>query len=143
MSIGHSLGNGFQEARALTARGILTRELLVTTAIRRPSTASLLTKSRRRPKRQKLEVEPLEPRILLSADLAPFAVAMDGDHDDLMLGYNSALGLIEVHDNLTGDLVSSQLRAETSSVVVTGTDGDDRAGDGHGRDLHLAGRYLF
>ncbi|WP_375173688.1 matrixin family metalloprotease [Pseudooceanicola sp.] len=85
----------------------------------------------------KAEVEPLEQRILLSADLAPFAVAMMADQTDLTLTLDAGTDMIQVHDTLTGTLVAEKARAETSAVEIEGTDGDDIL------RMDEAGSYIF
>ncbi len=85
----------------------------------------------------KAEVEPLEPRILLSADLAPFAVAMMADQTDLTLSLDVATDMIQVHDTITGTLVAEKARAETSAIEIEGTDGDDVL------HMDMAGSYIF
>ncbi len=107
------------------------------TSLQSGTAMNLLSPSRKRKQPQKLEVEPMEPRILLSADLAPFAVAMMADQNELTLSHDITTDLIQVHDTFSGDLVAEQLRAETSSVVITGTEGDDRL------VMDMAGTYMF
>ena len=74
-----------------------------------------------------VQFEPLEPRLLLSADLLPFAVDMATDGTDLTLTFDDATEVLRLWDNLNGGaLVSERALSETDEVRVTGTDGDDR-----------------
>ena len=73
--------------------------------------------------RRKVLLEPLEPRLLLSADLS---YTMTGTSEDLTIKYDSALDQLQLLDDLSTPLVSASLAGETSaSVSVTGTGGDD------------------
>ncbi|MGP6087157.1 LEPR-XLL domain-containing protein [Antarctobacter jejuensis] len=105
--------------------------------MRSTSLAAVLTKPKARKQDLKAEVEPLEPRILLSADLAPFAVAMMADQNDLTLSLDVATDMIQVHDTMTGTLVAERARAETSAVEIDGTDEDDVL------RMDTAGSYIF
>ena len=73
--------------------------------------------------RRRLSLEDLEDRRLLASDLSYTAPA-DSSADDLTLRLNIAtLELIDNNDG--GNVVASQLLADTSSVIVTGADGED------------------
>ena len=105
--------------------------------LRSTAATALLTKPKARKQVQKAEVEPLEPRILLSADLAPFAVAMMADQNDLTLSLDAASDMIQIHDSFSGVLVAEKARAETSSVEIEGSEGDDVL------RMDEAGSYIF
>jgi hypothetical protein len=72
-------------------------------------------------------MEPLEPRLLLSADgLVPFAVGMVDSANDLTLRLDHLTQKLQAVDNATAAIVAEQDLDRTSEVVITGTDGDDR-----------------
>jgi hypothetical protein len=73
--------------------------------------------------------EPLEPRLLLSADLMPFHVDMaDADiGDDITLRLDSSTNTLEIYQNANpavGPMVSQKLN-ETSEIVIQGVDDRD------------------
>ena len=80
----------------------------------------------------RLIFEPIEPRLLLSADLQPLTFAMDGDADYLSLGLRDEAGVaaLQLVDNTAEGaapvVLLSQPLSETSSVLITGSAGDDR-----------------
>ena len=83
-----------------------------------------------RPRQRKVVFEPLEPRILLSADLS-FAAA-SGQALDLTLRLQDdavnppQLQLVDIKDsNPDTQVVASQALSDTTGVVVTGGDLDD------------------
>lgn len=72
----------------------------------------------------KVLFEPLEPRLLFSADLMPLVVDMADVGSDVTLLLNSTAGTIEVYDTVnpaSGPLVSQKLN-ETSEIVIKGVD---------------------
>jgi hypothetical protein len=72
-------------------------------------------------------MEPLEPRLLLSADaLVPFAVGMADDANDLTLQLDYLTQTLQAVSNNTSAIVAEQDLDRTSQVVITGSDGDDR-----------------
>ena len=78
---------------------------------------------------QTLIFEPLEPRLLLSADLMPFSIdMMDQDvGNDLTLRFDDLFQSLRLFDNRNdGALVNERAVAETDEIRVTGTSGDDR-----------------
>jgi Ca2+-binding RTX toxin-like protein len=76
-------------------------------------------------KRRKALIEPLEPRLLLSADLK---FAMSGDVDDVTLRMKDVGGTdtIQVVDNADQSIVQSQALDDTSAVEIIGSDQDDK-----------------
>src|SRR5436190_19566301 len=75
----------------------------------------------------KVLFEPLEKRLLFSADLMPFVVDMGSVGDDLTLKLNSTAATIEVYSTVNpaaGPLVSQKLD-QTSQIIVRGTDNHD------------------
>ena len=74
----------------------------------------------------RVNLEQLEPRYLLSAELMPFMVDMDPDGSDFTLRLDDATQFLEVIDSDTGDIVDQRALQETSEVRVTGSDLDDR-----------------
>ena len=82
----------------------------------------------RRPRRA--IIEPMEPRILLSADLS-FAMG-EGANDLTLLidqvddGSGNLVDTIQLMNNESSLLEKSQALSETSGVTITGTDSDDR-----------------
>jgi len=80
-------------------------------------------------KRRKVLFEPLEPRLLLSADLS---FAMAGAANDLTLQLDQVDGvdtlqLINNEDtDPTTQIVASQALADTSAVLITGAEQDDK-----------------
>ncbi|MGD8420941.1 MAG: LEPR-XLL domain-containing protein, partial [Gammaproteobacteria bacterium] len=83
--------------------------------------------SRSRPR--KLQFEPLEPRLLLSADLA-FAADPGGSDLTLRLDNIDGVDTVVLVDNEIADplaqVVASQALADTSAVVIAGNTGADR-----------------
>ncbi|MFO8091285.1 MAG: LEPR-XLL domain-containing protein, partial [Desulfatiglandaceae bacterium] len=75
-------------------------------------------------KYKKAYIEPLEPRILLSADLS---YTMAGDIRDLTLGIDQIddVDTIKLVDTESGAMVESRALAETSSIEIIGSDQDD------------------
>jgi hypothetical protein len=69
-------------------------------------------------------LEPLEPRLLLSADMSLSALA--GQSLDLTLRLESDRQEIQIVDNASQLVLQSQVFAETRSVVITGADKDDK-----------------
>ena len=80
-------------------------------------------------KRRKVLFEPLEPRLLLSADLS---FTMTGAADDLTLKLDQVEGvdtlqLVNNEDtDPTTQIVASQALDDTSAVSITGAEQDDR-----------------
>ena len=73
----------------------------------------------------KFRLEPLEPRLLLSADLA---VQMAAGANDLTLRMQNLQGVdtVQIVNNADQSVVQSQALADVSGVVITGSDQDDR-----------------
>ena len=81
----------------------------------------------RRSRLQRFTLQPLEPRILLSADLLGDALRFDapdnGVADDYTLRLNSESGDLEL---LSGtDIVATQALSATRAVLINGEDGQD------------------
>ena len=76
-------------------------------------------------KRRKALLEPLEPRMLLSADLK---FTMTGDANDLTLRLRDVSGTdtLELVNNDDLSVLQSQALAETSAVIIEGADQDDK-----------------
>ncbi|MEM7745033.1 MAG: LEPR-XLL domain-containing protein, partial [Pseudomonadota bacterium] len=71
-------------------------------------------------------MEALEPRLLLSADAAPFLVDMPGgDGADYSLKYDGLTQSFRAYDQQADTLVSQRQLQELSYVKVSGTTGDD------------------
>ncbi len=90
-------------------------------------TAPRALATRRAPGRpRKVHYEPLEPRLLLSADAMPFTVALSPDgSDDYTLSLNEATSSFDLFDNRSGMIVASQQIDETSQINIIGSEGDD------------------
>src|SRR5262245_15816469 len=85
-------------------------------------------RSRRTRSRRGAQVEPLEPRLLLSADLTPFAVDMARVGSDLTLRLDAATQSIQLLDSThpDGPVVVEHSRDATSAIHIHGSDGPDR-----------------
>ncbi|MEM8790522.1 MAG: matrixin family metalloprotease [Pseudomonadota bacterium] len=92
-------------------------------------------KAKRRPKKQKLEVESLEPRILLAAD--PLTATLGAGITDVTVGFddNSTADTADDRFIITNNdlpssavnfVVASKLVSETSEISITGSTSDDR-----------------
>jgi hypothetical protein len=80
-----------------------------------------------RSERRSVYLEPLEPRILLSADpLVPFAVSASSETNDLTLRLDELTRNLQIVDNQTAAIVAEQGVDQTSEVVIAGSEGDDR-----------------
>jgi len=77
------------------------------------------------PIRNKVYFEPLEPRLLLSSDLAYTAAA--GTAVDLTLRMQKVddVDTLQLINNIDQSIVESQALYDTSTVVITGADQDD------------------
>jgi len=75
-------------------------------------------------KRRKAVIEPLEPRLLLDADLS---FTMTGGPNDLTLklGQDGDEDTLQIITTGTTDILSSRALADTSSVEIIGSDQDD------------------
>jgi Ca2+-binding RTX toxin-like protein len=72
-------------------------------------------------------MERLEPRLLLSADpLAPLALTLTDDADDVTLLLDQTSDLLRAVDNRTSAILAEQALAATSEVVIDAGGGDDR-----------------
>jgi Ca2+-binding RTX toxin-like protein len=73
--------------------------------------------------RRKVLFEPLEPRVLLSADLK---VAMGEGPNDLTLRLDDVTQELQVVNNADQSVVQSQLLADTGAVIIEGSDLSDK-----------------
>ena len=75
-------------------------------------------------KRRKAVIEPLEPRLLLDADLS---FAMSGGANDLTLKQEKVgdADMIQLVNNADQSVVESQALADTSAVIIQGSEKDD------------------
>ena len=74
-------------------------------------------------KKRKVHLEPLEPRILLSADLS---YTMAGASEELTIKYDQGTGELQLLDDASSILSSASMDTEAAATVsVTGTGGDD------------------
>jgi len=74
-------------------------------------------------RRQKMVFEPLEPRLLLSSDLTYAAAA--GTALNVTLRLDGATQELQLVDDISHSVLKSQALADTSAVVMTGSDHDD------------------
>ncbi len=79
---------------------------------------------RRLAPRRKLLFEPLEPRLLMSGNPLVFA-ASEVASDVTVRVDDSATPVVQIHDNQKGNVILSQVLADTSEVVVIGSEHDD------------------
>ena len=79
------------------------------------------------PKLRKVFIEPLEPRILLSADLMLDLAALVPDvNPNVTLRLDPTTQALELIDNNnSGNVLDSKALADTDSVQITGSDKDD------------------
>jgi hypothetical protein len=79
-------------------------------------------------KRRSLHVESLEPRLLLSADFAPFAVELASVGSDLTLRFDEASQALQLVDGSdpAGAILAQRALAGTSAVRISGGEGDER-----------------
>ncbi|MDH3387171.1 MAG: LEPR-XLL domain-containing protein, partial [Gammaproteobacteria bacterium] len=94
-----------------------------------PQPKRFISSTQRRATPRKLQFEPLEPRLLLSADLA-FAADPGGSDLTLRLDNLDGVDTVVLLDNEIVDplaqVVASQALADTSAIRITGGAGDDR-----------------
>ena len=84
--------------------------------------------SPRRSSASTLRFEPLEPRLLLSADLA-FAAMPDSDLTVRLDSINDIDTIVIIDNNIidpSAQIVANQALADTTAIRITGSDGDDR-----------------
>jgi Ca2+-binding RTX toxin-like protein len=74
-------------------------------------------------KRRKVLFEPLEPRVLLSADLK---IAMGEGPNDLTLRLDDLTQELQVVNIADQSVVQSQLLADTGAVIIEGSEGNDK-----------------
>lgn len=76
----------------------------------------------------RVSMEPLEPRYLLSADLIPIQMGLDGDADDYTLRVANELGedYVQIVDNLDGEIVDQRLLQNTSGIEIAGNSFSDQ-----------------
>jgi len=75
-------------------------------------------------KRRKALLEPLEPRILLDADLS-FGMTEDANDLTLRLDEISGVDTLQLINNLDSQVVAERALAQTGTVEIIGTDQDD------------------
>ncbi|MCB9928999.1 MAG: LEPR-XLL domain-containing protein [Alphaproteobacteria bacterium] len=86
-----------------------------------------LTKAERPVRVSAIKLESLEPRYLLSADLMPLSVDMAGiDGASYTLSFDDLAQTFRIYDDETGGVVDQRAVAETSEVMIRGTEGNDR-----------------
>src|SRR6185436_12403053 len=85
-------------------------------------TLALLEKSEKR-RRQNVHIEPLEPRVLL--DATPLELITLTASDLSVRVDDSGAPTVQIIDNHTHSVISSRALADTSQVVITGSDADD------------------
>src|SRR5574341_1069580 len=88
--------------------------------LRRPS-----QRRKHPPRHRKFLLEPLEPRVLLSAEPTLLHVEMLALGPNLTIRLDGTTQLLQVVETPTGAVVAERPREATDEVVVTGTDGDD------------------
>ena len=76
--------------------------------------------------RHKVHLEPLEPRLLLSSDLAYTAAAGTALDATLRLQKVDDVDTLQLINNIDQSVLQSQALAETSGVNITGADLDDK-----------------
>ena len=97
---------------------------------------------------RQVQFETLEPRFLLSADLLPFTVDMAAPDtgNDLTLRLDALTNKLQFLDNRLGAaaaVIAEQALDQTASVVVRGTDADDRLTIDFTNPFSLSGGIAF
>ena len=90
-----------------------------------PQAKSFLPSTRRRKQPPKLQLEPLEPRLLLSADLA-FVADPGGSDLTLRLDNVDTVDTLVIVDNVDNQIVASHALADLAEVRISGGIGADR-----------------
>src|SRR5262249_45062767 len=80
--------------------------------------------SQRMNREQKIAIEAIEPRLLLSAETMVFVAGATAADLTIKID-DTASPVVKIVDNHTGNIVMSRALADTTGVVITGSDQND------------------